>query len=325
MRDQRIQAWLTRLYPRSWRERYAAEFTALLEQCLSSPLDVLDVILGALDAHLRLLSGEPLNWRVLNMLNKIRTALCIVFASYIGFVIAGLALVGLADDSPMLQLMKTNAALAAAWTTIQAGSAIALLAVVTGGLPLAITILRYALSTPHRVLGWLLVPPIAFLAVCAYGVLIVEVGRGDLHLPGVVQVVGTGVFPAGNRLLMEGWVAIFVLSAIASTLAVWRAVTGTEVEQETFRLFGTSTTVRIYRFAYLPALITTLAMLVMLSATISWVWISFSALPYVPAGNYGPWGTATLPRSIGIIVLMLLATLAAFLGLARARPAQPTA
>jgi len=111
MRAQPLQTWLTRLYPRGWRARYADEFNALLEQCLNTPLDILDVILGALDAHLRLLSGEDLNWRIMNMLNKIRTSLLIVFAAYIGFVVAGFALVGLADDSPMLALMKTDTAL----------------------------------------------------------------------------------------------------------------------------------------------------------------------------------------------------------------------
>ena len=195
------------------------------------------------------------------------------------------------------------------------------MAVVIGGLPLATTVIRRAVSSPHHGLGWLLVPPIAFLALAAYGLLILAVGTGRIQLPGVVPVVNPGPFPAGNRLLMEGLLAVFVLGALASTLAVWRAVGETDVEQETFHLFGTSTTVRVYRFAYLPALITSLAMLVMLAASIAWSWMSFSALPYVLAGDYGPWGLATWPWVAGIIALMSLATLAAFLGLARGRTA----
>jgi hypothetical protein len=121
----RLRPWLTRLYPKSWRERYEQEFDALLEQCLHSPLDVLDILFGALDAHLLLLSGESLNWRVMNMLNKLRTAILIVFAAYIGFIVAGFALVGMADDSPMIDLTRTTPGLAAAWTAIQAGAAAA--------------------------------------------------------------------------------------------------------------------------------------------------------------------------------------------------------
>ena len=43
---------LPRLYPVSWRERYGAEFEALLEERPLGPFDVGDVVLGALDAHL---------------------------------------------------------------------------------------------------------------------------------------------------------------------------------------------------------------------------------------------------------------------------------
>ena len=67
------------------------------------------------------------------MINKLRTTILMVFAAFIGFIVAGFSLVGLADDSPMIPLMKTNPALAAAWTTIQIGSVVALLAFVAGG------------------------------------------------------------------------------------------------------------------------------------------------------------------------------------------------
>jgi hypothetical protein len=43
---------LLRLYSVSWRERYGAEFEALLEERPLGPFDVADVVLGALDAHL---------------------------------------------------------------------------------------------------------------------------------------------------------------------------------------------------------------------------------------------------------------------------------
>ena len=45
---------LIRLYPARWRDRYGDEFAALLEEHPLGPLDVADIILGALDAQLRL-------------------------------------------------------------------------------------------------------------------------------------------------------------------------------------------------------------------------------------------------------------------------------
>jgi hypothetical protein len=100
----------------------------------------------------------------------------------------------------------------------------------------------------------------------------------------------------------------------------WQAITVIWVH-----IFSQYPTVKIYNFALLPALITTLAMLVMLVATIAWGWISFSALPGVLARNYGSWGTGTQVWFIGIITLMTISTLAAFFGLVRGRSAQKKA
>jgi hypothetical protein len=317
-----LRPWLTRLYPRAWRNRYEEEFTALLEQCLNSPLDVLDILLGAVDAHLLLLSGESLNWRVLNMLNKIRTAVMIVFAAYIGFIIAGFALVGMADDSPMIALTKTNTVLSVAWNTIQAGAAVALLAVVIGGLPLAITIIRRALTDSHSGLGLLLVPIFAFLALVAYVGFVLAVAFGRIQLPGVVPVVQPGAFPPGNRLLMAGLMATFVLGAIVSTLAVWKVVSRTDIEQETFQAIKRNITVKIYNFAFWPAVVTTMAMFIMLVATLTWGSLAFSSLPGVFTGNFGPWGTSAQFWFAGVILLMTLSTVVAFLGLMRGRSRQ---
>ncbi len=315
----KVRPWLANLYPRAWRVRYADEFEALLEQCLHSPLDVVDVILGAVDAHLQLLNGENVNWRMMNMLNKLRTTILIVFAAFIGFIVAGFSLVGLADDSPMIPLMKTNPSLAIAWTTIQAGAILALLAVVIGGLPLALTIIRRTLGTDRRSQRLLLVPVFSFLALVLYMGFVFSVWTGGIQIPGVVRVVQPGIFPPGNRLMMAGLMLVFILGAIASTLAVWKVVSNTDIEQETFHAVGRSLTVKIYTFAFVPAVITTLTMLIMLVATLTWGWLAFSALPQVFAGNFGPWGTNTQAWFFGIITMMGICTLAAFLGLVRSR------
>ena len=325
MNLKRARPWLTRLYPPAWKKRYGNEFEALLEECLHSPLDVMDVFLGALDAHLQLLNGENLTWRLMNMLNKLRTALLIVFAAYIGFIIAGFSLVGMADDSPMLALMKTDVALAASWTIIQVGAVVALLAVVIGGMPLAITVIRRALKVDRRTLSLLLVPVISFLILVLYLGFVFAVSSGRIQLPGVVRVVLPGNFPPGNRLMLAGLMLVFVLGAIASTLAVWKAISRTDAEQETFQAVERPLTIKIYSFAFVPALITSLAMLVMLLATIAWFWMSFTTLPQVFTGDFGPWQTNTQPWFFGIIVLMSLCTLAAFFGLRRARSPRPLA
>jgi hypothetical protein len=48
-----MRSLLTRCYPASWRERYEDEFLAVLEERPLGPYDVLDILMGALDARLR--------------------------------------------------------------------------------------------------------------------------------------------------------------------------------------------------------------------------------------------------------------------------------
>jgi hypothetical protein len=46
-------SWMLHLYPRAWRERYEDEFRAMLDGSASTPSDMLDMLSGAVDAHLR--------------------------------------------------------------------------------------------------------------------------------------------------------------------------------------------------------------------------------------------------------------------------------
>jgi hypothetical protein len=49
-----MRSLLLRCYPARWRARYGDEFEALLEERPLGPFDVMDILLGALDAQLRL-------------------------------------------------------------------------------------------------------------------------------------------------------------------------------------------------------------------------------------------------------------------------------
>jgi hypothetical protein len=49
-----MRSLLVRLYPARWRARYGDEFEALLDERPLGPFDVADIVLGALDARLRL-------------------------------------------------------------------------------------------------------------------------------------------------------------------------------------------------------------------------------------------------------------------------------
>ena len=49
-----MRTLLIRCYPATWRERYGDEFASILEERPLGPFDVVDILLGALDARLRL-------------------------------------------------------------------------------------------------------------------------------------------------------------------------------------------------------------------------------------------------------------------------------
>ncbi len=318
-----IRNWLVQLYPRAWRERYGEEFEALLEECLHSPLDVVDIFLGALDARLGF--TYQMNWRLMNMVNKLRTSILIVFTAYIGFVIGGLSLMGLVDDSPAAKLMKTDTVLSSVWTTIAVASAIALLTVVAGGLPLAVSVIRKAFTTSRRTLRLLLVPVYAFLALVIYGFFMASLAFGWLHLPGVVQIVSPDNFPIGNRILLGGLMLVFILGAIASTIAVWKAITGLDENEADLKDGGRFNSPKIYQYTFALAIVTGLGMLVMLAGTLVFGWLAHSALPDWFASNQGLLLMNTSLSYGATVTIMVISTAVAFFGLIRGFSAQKTA
>ena len=310
-----VRSWLVGLYPRAWRERYGDEFEILLDECLHSPLDVLDILLGALDAHLEL--PYETTWRLMNMVNKLRSTVLFVFAAYIAFIVAGFSLTGLVDDSQFVPLMRSNPALSASWTTIEAGSVIALFAIVIGGAPLAWTIIRRAFTSRRKDLGLLVVPLISFLALVIYFLTMVYLAFNTHFLDQPTSSTG--------HALLWGLITIFIVGAIASTAAVWKLISHTDVEQDTFGLLGKSRTIKVYEFAFMPAVVAALSMLVMFVATVIWGWLSYSLRPDLFTGNMGVMMTSTRGSFAFTLIVMAIATFTACSGIIRARTSRMSA
>jgi len=87
-----VTALLIRLYPARWRARYGEEFEAILEERAVGPFDVADILLGALDAQLRLRGhgSQPSHGRGFTMTLRIGGIAAIIGAPLWtgGFVIA---------------------------------------------------------------------------------------------------------------------------------------------------------------------------------------------------------------------------------------------
>jgi len=304
-----IRKWLVYLYPRMWRERYGDEFEILLEECLHSPLDALDILFGALDAHLEL--PYETNWRLMNMINKLRSTILFVFAAYVAFIVAGFSLNGLMDDSQLVPLTRSNPVLSISYATIEIGSVIALLAIMIGGAPLAWTIIRRVFTFQRKDLGLLFVPLASFLVLVGYFFMMV-------YLAFNTHVLDQPISSTGHA-LMWGLITIFVAGAIASTIAVLKLILHTDVEQDEFALLGKSATIKLYEFAYRPALVTTLSMVVMFVATVVWGWLSYSLRPDLFIGNMGVMMTSTRGSFAFTLIVMTIATVTACIGIIRAR------
>ncbi|HEY7094013.1 MAG TPA: hypothetical protein VH393_12575 [Ktedonobacterales bacterium] len=291
------RTWLVRLYPVGWRERYEDEFVAMLEDARPSLTDYADILLGALDARLFL---RDTTGGTLTMLTRYRAANVAVFCSWILFVLAGLALNGMLDDSAYVPLMRERADLHTAWLVLQAGAVISLLAVLAGGLPIALAVWRN--SPAQR--RWFLVPAICFLLVAAPVAVAVI-----LTVTGVVQPVTTP--PSWGHPAVIGYQILFILCAAASTYAVTRAVRLGSVGEET------------YRFALIPAIVTVGAMALMLGATVVWGLLASATLPDVFYRAPGAWpSNLTFASWLIVVIVMSLATAVGAIALLRGFAAQ---
>ena len=85
-----MRSFLIRCYPARWRARYGDEFEAILEERPLGPFDVADILLGALDAQLRLRGHgvDTQHARRFTMSLRIGGIAAIVGASLIVIVIA---------------------------------------------------------------------------------------------------------------------------------------------------------------------------------------------------------------------------------------------
>ncbi|MBO0795183.1 MAG: hypothetical protein J2P36_30170 [Ktedonobacteraceae bacterium] len=290
----RIERYLIRLYPRFWRRRYEEEVLALLEQRSPSILDGIDLLFGALDAHLHPhlgATGIALCERMRQMLHAIRRSLLMIFSAYAGFIIAGLAFQKMTEYDDFMEAAHVQGVVGLSFTLVVIGSAVALLATLAGGLPIVAAVLKYAFTKKRLGLLFLLaVPILAFVVFINTPVLLsVLFSTNDLS----------------SVLARSAFVVILLAAAIVSTGAVCIAVARSEIGE------------KLLRFALLAATLATVSMVLMFMATIVWGLGLWSTVPELFTSNEGIFGASTTGTWIGIIVVMAIATLLAAFALLR--------
>ncbi|MGI8557931.1 MAG: hypothetical protein ACR2ND_06450, partial [Solirubrobacteraceae bacterium] len=122
-----MRSILIALYPRAWRARYGSEFAALLEESGCGAREVLDLLRGALDAHLRPseLRSPPLE----RMRGTVAAAICCGSA----FALVGAGFAKSTEDGSVAAAASLHTLLGSARLSIELVALAAAAAVLLGG------------------------------------------------------------------------------------------------------------------------------------------------------------------------------------------------
>lgn len=283
---------LLHLYPAAWRVRYGEEFAALLEEQPLTPRIALDVLLGALDARVVALGSLGR----FGMVNRLRSSQIAVFCAYICFVVAGMGFQKMTEYDDFVAARR-HTLVGVTFDIVVVGAAISLLAVLAGGVPLALAALRFAWERKRWDIARLLATPALALALLlGYGAFLLHIAHG-----GAAQFsrsAQTGVSLRDKvffALLLVG----FAIAAVVSTWAVASAIRRAEID------------VSLFRLARIPALVTSLVMLTVAIATLLWGLGLRGADPGLVAGNDGVMATNTTLSWLAIVAVMALSSMVA--------------
>ncbi|HEU0026455.1 MAG TPA: hypothetical protein VFQ25_05005 [Ktedonobacterales bacterium] len=318
-----IWSALLRLCPRAFRQSHAVEmeqvFRAMLLDAwhergargvarLWAPA-LGDLLIGAAAAHgddLGL-SLEALKWSWL--MSRMRSSAITIFSAYIALVLAGVGFQKLTEDIMKTTLPNAYPGIALAHDAIVVGAIIALLAVLVGGLPIAWDAISQALSARRwGIVALLAVPPISLAIWLGYiwAALNVFVPNGLSESARVAQA----------HLLGRILVALFLLAATASVIAVSVAVSRSQITAER------------YRFALRAAIAATLGMFITMAGVAAFSLQVLAAAPQdlsalaTPLGFGESTGLSLLIQTIVMLLASIAAALSVFRGLS-APPAQP--
>lgn len=286
-----IQNALLRLYPRPWRERYEEEMLTMLEQRSLSLADGVNLFFGALDAQLHPHLGTTamsLCERILHMFLTLRRSLLTLFCAYVGFILVGYGFQKMTEYADFQEAAQTNTIVGLAFNLVVIGAVAALLAMLVGGLPIVVAVIRSAFTKKRYGSLLLLAGPIIAFAVFL----------GTTLLLGAIDHPGTG----GHRGIFFG---VLIAAAIASPASVCFAVVRSEIPES------------LLRFAVLPFTLATLFMLLVVAALVTWGLGLRSASPLLFAGNDGIVGTSTIGTWLVIVIAMAIATVLAAISLVR--------
>ncbi len=302
---------LLRLYPRAFREAHGAEVAQVFRQlyrdawaqrgmwgavvCFATALG--DLLVGAVGEYI------ALGWGVWNrswMMNRMRSSAILVFCAYIAFVVVGMGFQKSTEEVVKSNVPVAHPGVGLAYDAVMVGAVVALLATLVGGLPIAFAALRRAVAARRwGIVALFAVPPVGLAIWLGWTFALLNVIFPARHTAAPTT--------ALDHVYVYSWIAVFLVTAIASVAAVSLAIVRSDLPPE------------LFRFALTPEIGVALGMLVTVGAIVIWGTQMQSVAPDYLATPDGPVGLrATLgAHLIADIVLMSVATLIVVAGIAR--------
>lgn len=206
---------LLSLYPQAWRDRYGAEMSALLDETPPSAAAALDLVRGALAAHLRPLAGSAPATRA-------RGTIAGVLGCFIVFCVFGAGFAKTTENYDYIE--HVHPLLGISHSLILIAALVAAGALVLAAAPLARVSLAEAHRTRDRTLIMLIALPVAGIGIFAGSVGLLVLWLNAHH----------------HRAGVGGWLLLgfCALCAAAGGLACWAApraiMRRTEIPRSTF-------------------------------------------------------------------------------------------
>lgn len=178
----RLARFILRLYPLAYRRRYGDEMRALLEDRPPTTRAVLDLLRGALVAHLR---PDAAPAGVVDAADRVRATASSVLLCWVIFAAAGFAFYKTTEDQPFSAAGHAHPLLRDAHLAVQAMALLASAVVVLGALPLIAAALERARRDPAAwgTVALPIVPVLVFVALTAVVVALAH-GASQGHTSG---------------------------------------------------------------------------------------------------------------------------------------------
>lgn len=142
----RLARLILHLYPLAFRRRYGEEMRALLDQTPTRALTLLDLLRGALAAHLRPPAGLA---EVLDPMDRLRASTSGVLACWVAFAAAGFGFYDTTEDHPFRAVGNAHPLLGGAHLVVQVLAIVGSVAILAGALPLVMAALGRARREPR--------------------------------------------------------------------------------------------------------------------------------------------------------------------------------